>query len=811
METVVQDLRYAVRSLLRQPGFAVTAVLTLALGIGATTAIFSVVNAVVLRPLPFGDPDRLVAITNFWTRTGQRATTISAPDFFDWQEQTRSFEAMAFYSGGETSVTVAGSADYASVIATTPAFFTTMSVRPQLGRLLTAGEQVPGGPLAVVITDAYWRRQFNADPRAIGATVGYGQRIYTIVGVLQQGFRYPARADIYGPVWVRFGGTEQMRVLSRSAHNYVAVGLLRRGVTLQQANADMTGIARRLEEQYPQSNAAKTVIVLPLQELLVGDAKPTLFMLLAAVLVVLLIACANVANLLLARSTVRGREMVVRAAIGAGRGRLVRQLLTESAVLGLASAAAGAGLAWMGVSTLAALAPRDLPRLDEIGVDAWALGFALLVALASSVVFGLAPAIHVSRVQLVAGLRQGGKGSSVGARGAWARSAFVVAEIALAVVLVVGAGLLAKSLVALASVNLGFTPERLLVLRTAVPVTGPEEWPRAAAFYRDLLVDLRALPGVTAVGAVTSLPTLVRSNGGYWIEGGPGPEQTGVSAPQAIFNVVTPDYFRATRIPVKVGRDFNDGDRSEAPFVAIVNEALARQAFPGQDPIGRRIQCGLDTLEFMTIVGVVGDVKTRGPARPASAEIYMPFEQHPGPAAAMNIVARSDVADPLSLVETMRRKIRERRSDVPVRAETMEMTLETASATPRFRTFLLVVFAAVALLLAVAGVYGVMAYTVGQRVPEIGVRVALGATPGDILRLVVGQGAKLAAAGLVVGMGLALAVTRLLEGLLFGVTARDPMILASVAVVVTIAALGACYIPGRRALRVEPTVALRAE
>ena len=811
MEALLQDLRYSLRNLYRQPGFAVTAVLTLALGIGATTAIFSVVNAVVLRPLPFGDPSRVVAVTNLWTKTGLRGTTVSAPDFYDWQEQSRSFESLALYTSAETSVTVAGTADYASVTTITPGFFDALGVNARLGRLFTAGEQEPGGPLAAVITDAYWRRQFDAAPGALGASVGHGQRIYTIVGVLPPGFRYPARADIYSPAWARFGGPERMKAMSRSAHNYLAIGLLRPGVSLGKANGEMAGIATRLETAYPRSNAAKSIAVLPLGELMVGDSKPTLFMLLAAVAVVLLIACANVANLLLARSTVRGRELVVRAAVGAGRWRLVRQLLTESVVLGLAAAVAGVLLARIGVAALVALAPPDLPRLDEIGVDRLALAFALLVSIASGIIFGLAPAIQASRVQLVDGLRQGGKGSALGARGGWARHAFVVAEIALAVVLVMGAGLLARSLAALAAVNMGFSPERLLVLRTVVPVTGRGDAARAAAFYRDLLPELRAVPGVTAVGAVTSLPTLVRSNGGYWIEGGPGPDDTGVSAPQAIFNVVSPEYFRAARIPLKGGRDFSDGDRGGAPFVAIVNEALAREAFPGQDPIGRRIQCGLDTLELMTIVGVVGDVKTRGPARPAQAEIYMPFEQHAGPATAMNIVARTDAPDPLSLAETMRRKIRERNPEVPVKTETMETTLESASATARFRTFLMVVFAAAALLLAVAGVYGVIAYTVSQRVPEIGVRVALGATPRDVLTLVVGQGARLAAAGLALGVLLALAATRLLEGLLFGVTSRDPAILAGVLVVVAAAAVGACYVPGRRALRVEPMVALRAE
>jgi putative ABC transport system permease protein len=730
---------------------------------------------------------------------------VSAPDFEDWKRQSRSFAAMAHFSGAETSVTLSGAADYAAVYRVTPGFFETLGAKTIAGRLLTSAEQTRGGPAAVVITDAFWRKQFGAKPTAIGATVKFSDRAHTIVGVLEPGIRFPARADIYAPAVVAAAAT------SRGGHNYRAIGRLAEGVSVPQAHAELAAIAQRLEQEYPNTNAGKSTIVVPLQELIVGDTRKTLLILLGAVGLVLLIACANVANLLLARSTGREREMVVRAAVGAGRGRLVRQLLTESAVLSIAAALAGLWLGRLGVLALVALAPADLPRLDEIHVDTTALGFALAIAVAASVLFGLAPALQVSRVQLVDGLRQGGKGSSIGARGGWARSAFVVAEVALAVVLVFGAGLLARSLVALASVDMGFNPEQVLVARTVVPVSSFKEATRATAFYRDLLPELRALPGVIAVGGVTSLPTAVRSNGGYAIEGQTDLRQTGVQAPLAIYNVVTPDYFRAMRVPLQAGRDFGDGDREGAPLVAMVNESLARVSFQGRDPLGHRIQCGLDTLEFMTIVGVVADVRTAGPSRPAQPEIFMPYEQHPGPSTAMNLVARTATGDPLALSETIARKVRERNPDVPVRTTTMEGTLETAAATPRFRTFLLVVFAGVALLLALAGVYGVMAYTVSQRIPELGVRVALGATPRDILGLVLGQGAKLAAAGLVVGLALALLAGRALEGLLFGVTTRDPVILALVTGVVAGATLAACYIPGRRAARVDPMLALRAE
>ena len=804
METLVQDFRYAVRSLVRQPGFAATAIVTLALGIGATTAIFSVVNAVVLRPLPYGEPDRMVAVQTFWKHTGTRATNVSAPDFHDFSEQSRSFDALAYYWGGETSVTAGNVAEYASVYHVTPGFFRALGATAQAGRLLSEEEQRAGGPLAVVITDAFWRRQFGADRAAIGATLRFRQRVFTIVGVLPAGLRFPARADIYCPAWLTPETT------SRSAHNYRLVGRLRDRVSVAQAQAEMSSIAARLEREYPISNSNKSVVVLPLQEMIVGDTRLTLYVLLAAVAFVLLIACANVANLLLARATARGREMVVRAAVGAGRGRLIRQLLTESALLGILAGMAGVILAGWGVSALLALAPADLPRLDEVTVDAAALGFALAVSLAASAIFGLAPALQFSRVQLVDGLRQGGRGAVANTKAGWARHAFVVAEIALAVVLVVGATLLGRSLVALARVDLGFPVENLVVLRTSVPVAGLEDAPRAAAFYRDVLPDIRSTPGVIAAAAVFSLPTAVRSNGTYRIEGGPSLE-LGVRGPQAVFNLVSPDYFRTMRIPLVRGRDFTDADALDAPFVAIVNEALARAAFPNQDPIGRRIGWGLDRPDFMTIVGVARDVRTYGPARPAQAEIYAPVDQHPGPANALAIVARTDATDPLAVGNTLARVIRERSPEVPVKIDTMEGTLATATSTPRFRTFLLVAFAGVALLLALAGVYGVMAYTVSQRVPELGVRVALGAAPGDILALVVGHGAKLAGAGLAVGIALSLGASRLLQGLLFGVTPRDPAVLGSVAVLVAFAALAACYVPGRRAARVDPMAALRAE
>ncbi|MEP6783681.1 MAG: ABC transporter permease, partial [Acidobacteriota bacterium] len=783
---------------------AATAILTLALGIGANTAIFSVVNAVLLRPLPFDQPDRVMVVTNTNTRTGTRNTTISGPDFFDWRAAQRSFDVLSYFTGsGETSVTVDKVSDYATVTQVAPGYFRVFGATARAGRLFTPEEEKAGGSDAVVISEAYWRDQFASDPRAIGSTITFGQRARTIIGVTA--LRYPARTDAYYP------DPAQPESQSRTAHNYRGVGRLAANVTVAQAQSEMTGIASRLAQQYPLSNGEKGIAVVAMQEIVVGDSRQTLLLLLAAVGIVLLIACANVANLLLARASARGRELVVRAAVGASQLRLIRQMLTESVVLALFAGTGGVIIARWGVSALLAFAPEDLPRIGEVTVDATALLFALAISLAASVIFGLAPAWHVSRVDLADGLRQGGKGSSLGVRGGWARKAFVVTEIALAVALVMGAALLGRSLIALANVDMGFHGDRLVVLRTVVPVGSAEDLPRAIATYRTVLSDLRAFRGVASASGVTSLPTVVRSNGGYWIEGGPGPEVLGMKSPQALFNVTTPDYFRTLQVPVVRGRDFNDGDRVAAPMVALINEQLVKDAFPGVDPIGRTIRCGLDNLAPMTIVGIVKDIRTRGPARPVQAEIFMPYEQHQWPATSLNLVLRTDAPDPLALGATAAKQIRERNPQIPVRVETMEMTMATATAAPRFRTVLLVVFAVVALLLAIAGVYGVMAYTVNQRVPEIGLRIALGASPADVIRLVLREGALLVVIGLVAGGALSYAGTRFISGLLFGVSATDPMVFAGVAALVTVAALMACLVPGRRALRIDPLVALRAE
>jgi putative ABC transport system permease protein len=803
MDAILQDLRYAARSLRRQPAFALLAIGTLALGIGANAAIFSAVNAVLLRPLDYHRPGRIVALTTQWQKTGRRGT-VSAPDFHDWHDATSSFAAMASFAGGEGSLNVGGIADYGNLTLITPEFFEVFGVDAFLGRTIPRTASA-GDAAAAVISHELWLRRFGGAPDAIGRSVTFEQRAVTIVGVMPPGFGFPDRTDIWYYPSVRPEGT------SRSAHNYRVVARLKDDVAVSQAQAELSALAARLSAAYPASNEGKGAAVVPLREQLVGDSRPTLYLLFGAVGLVLLIACANVANLLLARATGRTSELAVRAALGAGRSRIVAQLMTESVLLAGLSAAAGLALANWGVSAFVALAPAGLPRAAEIGIDARVLLFTLAASVAASLLFGVLPAIHASRIDLNGSLRQGGRSAAASGSGARFRGVLVVAEVALAVALVVGASLLVRSFLALGQVELGYASERVLVVRTTVPAPDLESARRANAAYRALLPRLAALPGVAAVAGVRGLPgTSLHSNGGYWIEGGPGPEVAGVQAPQAVFTVVTPDYFRTMTIPVSRGRDFSDRDEYDAPMVAIVNEALARQAFAGVDPIGRQIMCGLDTPRFMTIVGVVGNVREYDPSVAPLPELYMPYRQHPSYGTSLTLVART-TGEPMTLANAFRDTIRTANPEVPVRVTTMTETLSASVATPRFRTLLVGTFAVLALALAIAGVYGVMAYAVSRRTAEIGVRMAMGAASGDILRLVMGEGLRLAAAGIVIGCALAYGLAQLLRGMLFAVAPADPVVFLAVPAALIATAAAATAIPALRAARTDPMSALRAD
>ncbi len=798
------DLRFALRSLRKNAGFTLLAILVMGLGIGANTAVFSVVNSVLLKPLDYRDPDRIVILSALSKKSGAHYQ-VSGPDYHDWHDQSTAFGAMAYYFGDpETAIATQSGAEFGSSAGVSPEFFRVFDLEPAIGRFFSLEEAQAGSSGAAVISYAYWQSHFGGDPAVLGQTVRMDGRSLPIVGVLPPRFRFPDKTDIWAP-----GNALFTETTSRSAHNYKLVARLKPEVTLEQAQAQMSAIGTRLEQLYPNSNRNESVAVSPMRDELVGDARTTLYLLLGAVSLVLLIACANMANLLLAKATSRTREIAIRCAVGASRIRIVKQLITESMVLAVLSGLAGLMVAIWGSNALVAIAPQNVPRLAETRIDGWVLAFTFGISMVASLLFGLAPAIQASRVDLNNSLKQAAARSVAGSTGRM-RAGLVIAEIALSVVLLTGAGLLLRSFVAMHEVTLGFRPENVLVMGANVPASDLESRRRGARFYKDLVAEAATLPGVSAAAATWNPPGHVGSWGGYWIDHLPAPEAMSVTAPQAVFSFVSPGAFATLGIPLRQGRDFNDNDVYDAPFTAVINEALAKTSFAGQDPIGRLIFCGFDSMKGMKIVGIVGDVRQDGPARQPRPEIYMAYQQHPGPGTSMSLIVRT-AADPAGLFEAIRRKARAISPDVPVKFTTLETVLSEDVAAPRFRTLLLGIFAALAVGLAMAGVYGVMAYVVGQRSNEIGLRMALGASPGKVMGLVLRQGLLLAAIGLAIGLAGAVALTRLLAGMLFEVKPGDPMTYAGVVVLLAVVALAASYIPARRATKVDPLIALRQE
>jgi putative ABC transport system permease protein len=796
------DLKFAIRSLFRNPGFALLSILVMALGIGANTAVFSVVNTVLLKPLAFPEPDRIVTLSNLWTKQATVSANVSGPDFHDWHDQSTAFEAMAYYLNGPEPVGLPSGTEYGQAAAVTPEFLRVFGVQPVVGRGFTAEETKAGGPDAALISDAFRQRHFeNTD--AVGKSVRMEGHTFTIVGVMPPRFHFPGKTDLWTPA-----NTIDKETVSRSAHNYRVVGRLAPGSTLEQAQAQLTAIATRLEQQYPESNKGKSAVVQLMLDNMVSNVRLTLYLLLGAVVLVQLIACANVANLLLAKAMSRSREIAIRAAVGAARWRIVRQLTVESLVLAMLAGIAGLFLALWGVDAIRAVAPRNIPRVGDISVDGVVLAFTLAVSVLSSLLFGLAPALQASKVDLNDALKQGAAKGVMSGGANRMRSALVVGEIALSVVLLTGAGLLIRSFQALSNVELGFRPQSILMVKASVPSSGLAGAQRATRFYRDLMGDIRALPGVTGAGASAGPPGTIRSNGGYWVDHLP--EKPGINSPQAVFSVIMPGTFATLGIPLLSGHDLTDGDTYDSPFFAVINEELARRSFPGENPIGHVLFCGMDSPKPMTIVGVVGNVRQWGPATAPWPEIYMPYQQHPYFATVLHLLVRTS-GDPGSLTEAVRRTIRARSPEVPVQFTTLEASLSESVAAPRFRTLLLAIFAGLAVLLAMAGVYGVMAYVVTQRTNEIGLRLALGASGGNILRLVVGQGLLLTIAGLAIGLAGAVAATRLLTSMLFEIKPGDPATYAAASALLAVVALAACYLPARRAMKVDPLVALRQE
>jgi len=793
-------MRYAWRTLRRAPGFTVIAVGTLALGIGATAAIFTVVRGVLLSPLPYRDADRLVAIVTRWT-TGRQTPRITGGDFVDIRDGARALEAVSYYYGGEVGVQMRDHADFVSVYWTTSDLFRVFSVVPLRGRVFDDGEV----DTAAVVSEDFGVRQFGSADAALAQHIRIENRSYEIVGIAPRGFHFPQRAD----VWVPAGATPAN--LNRTAFNYRVVARVKPDAPLEQAQADLTVIAARLARDEASTNAEKTFGATPLRDLMVGGVRQTLQLLFGAVLLVLLVAAANTANLLLARAVTRSREIAVRVSLGATRWMLVRQLLAEGLVLSALGGAGGVLLAILGTDALLALAPSNLPRLDAVHVDWTVLLFTALVSLATAVVFGVVPALQSAVVDPQEALKSGGR--TVGGAGLHRlRSALVIAEISLAFVLAVTAGLLVRSLVALNGVDVGYRTNRMLVMYAHAPARTLDEAVATTRFFDALLAELRGLPGAAGAAAVMGLPGgEYGSNGSYAVEGkhvfGPGRK-----LPHADFTLASPRYFATMGVALRRGRDFDARDRYDGERVAIISEALARETFPGEDPIGRRIVCGLDeiTLNPMTIVGIVGDVHQNSPADAAGPILYMPLAQHPFRANEAQVVVRSEVAAE-SLIEPARRVVRARNPEVALKFTTVERILNDTVATPRFRTMLFAAFGALAVLLAVAGVYGVMSYVAAQRISEFGVRIALGARPSDVMRLMLGRAARLAAAGLLIGVLAAIAATRLAESLLFGVTPLDAATFALAIAAVLLATLAGAAAPAWRASQVDAVQAIRAE
>ena len=792
-----QDLRYGVRALAAAPSFTAVALLTIALGVGATTAIFSVVNAVLLRPLPYPGADRVVSVLTRYADSGRVTPRLSGGDLVDIRESASAFEALAFYWGGEIGVRGGGRAELTGVWFVSPDFFRVVGVPALAGRTLIASDVEAGA----VVTAGFAVGRFGSERSALGQTLHVDGRAYAVVGVMPAEFQFPRRAD----VWVAIAPRPEN--LNRTAYNYPTIARLRPGVSLDQANTQLATVAERLRGALADFGDAKHFAAAPLQERLVGPVRSTLYLLAGAVGLLLLIACANVANLLLARATARSREIALRAALGADRWRIVRQLGVESLLLGGVGGLLGMLLAVGGTDLLVRLAPSSVPRLDEVRVDLPVLAFGLLASLVSSVLFGLAPAWQASRVDLRDRLTQGGTRGSIGGASRM-RGAIAVTEIALAVVLAIGAGLLFRSFLALNAVEMGFRMPGLLVMQAHLPTIDLDEQRRAVQRFDRLYPELAALPGVSSVAATVGLPMSdIGSNGLYAVEG----KHTfapGVELPQANFRLTSPGYFRTMGIPVVRGRDFSAADREEGQFVAIISEALARQTFPGEDPIGRRIQCGLDSLEPMTVVGVVGDIRS-SPAESPVAELFMPIAQHPSRGSLVQVVLRTDVA-PASLAGAVAARVRALDGDVATKFETMESIAAGSLATPRFRTWLVGVFAAIALALAVAGIYGLMAYLTAQRAPELGIRLALGAGPASVLGMVLGAAARLAGIGIVIGLAASIASGRAMSAMLFGLGRVDVVTYVVVSVAVLAVSAAAALVPAWRASRFDPLTVIRS-
>ena len=811
MDTLLQDMRYGLRMLLTRPAFTAVALLALALGIGANTAMFSVLNSVLLRPLPYRDPGRLVMIWHEYAKSNLPKATLSVPSYLEYRDHVQGFESVAAATNWSANLTGAGDPERIQGARVTGNFLSTIGVAPSLGRDFLKEEDAPGGEHVVILSHGLWQRRFGGDRGILGKTLELNGESHTVVGVMPPGFMFFQPADLYKPIAFT---VEQSAPSNHGNEFLIGVARLGQGVTLAQAGSRMEGVASRLRKEFYEEGW--TPRLFPLLDEMTGEVRPAILMLMGAVGCVLLIACSNVASLLLARATARQREMAIRSALGAGRIRMIRQLMTESLVLGVAGGALGLLVVFLGLRVLLAAAPDAAAQMvlggRAIGLDGTALGFALAVSLLTGLVFGLAPALQASRLDVNGMLKEGGRGEGLGRRGHRLLGGFVVSQVAVALVLLVGAGLLIRSFVRLRAVDPGFRPDHVLTMRLTLPSSRYAEDGQVAAFYDELLRRAAALPGVRSAAAISNLPMGGdNASASFAIEGMNVPE--GQPSPHGDSHVVSQDYFAALGVPLVKGRFFEAGDGPLATPVAVIDQVLADRYWPAGDAIGHRMRLYFEGSDdkpvWRTIVGVAGHVKKYGLDGRVKEQYYMPSTQMPR--RGMTLVLRT-ATDPSSMVPAVRGAVRDLDSGLPVfRVETMEQVVDATLVTRRFSMLLLGIFASVALVLAAVGLYGVISYSVAQRTREIGIRMALGARAGDVVRMVVRHGMTLTAIGLAIGVLAALGLTRFLSSLLFAVPPNDVPTFLAIAAILAGVAWVAAFLPARRASRIDPMRALREE
>ncbi len=799
METLLQDIKYGIRMARKRPGFTLIVVLVLALGIGANTAMFSVINAIIFRPLRYKDSGQLMAL---WERSKQMdEMSVAYPNFLDWQAQNRVFDQMAAFKSDNFNYTDGGDPERLRGKQVSADFFALLGVNPILGRSFSSEDDKPGAPPTVIVSNAFWKNRLSANSAVIGQPLKLNGKDFTLIGVLPADFEFNGVTDIFVPI-----GLNADKMMDRGSHPGIyVVGHLKQGLTIENAITGMANVTSSLSEQYPATNAGNSAVVVSLYEDTVGNIRTPFLILLGAVALVLLIACANVANLLLARSTTRQKEIAIRSAMGALRIRLIRQLLTESILLSLAGGIGGLLIAVFGIRILMTLVPPDIPRTKEVGLDLGVLGFTLLMSLITGVIFGLAPALQASKVNLNEALKEGGRSANAGSSTRSISKVLVIGEIAISLMLLVSAGLMIKSFLQLRAINPGFDAHNLLTMQIALP---PAKYPDEAhqiQFVDQLSARIAGIPGVKAVGIANGMPLGRGSETPYLVEGQPPlpPEQQ----PIAVEFGVTPGYFSAMGIPILKGRAFTENDTMNTPPVIIIDQEMARKAFPNQDPIGKRfIPLAGAPHE---IVGVVANVKHYGVEKKQKEQFYLCYKQHGNPS--LYLLVRTET-NPMSLAGLVRSEVSNVDKSQPVYdIKSMDERVSMTMAKPRFNALLLGIFAAVALILSVVGVYGVISYSVNQRIHEIGLRLALGAQRSHIFKMVVGQGLLLAVIGIAIGIAGAMVFGRVLASLLFGVVPTDLTIFAAVSLLLALVAFMACYLPARKATKVDPMIALRNE